>query len=81
MLPSLATAEQIAAVLQVTPRTILYWAERGTIPTALRKGKIVRFHPPSVAAALGLNLPEFGVLDGPKTDPESGTCAPEKHLV
>jgi hypothetical protein len=61
VLPSLATAEQIAEAVQVTPRTVHYWAEAGTIPTALRQGKIVRFHPPAVAAALGIQLPEFGV--------------------
>ncbi len=60
-LPTLATAEQIAEVLQITARTVLYWAERKEIPTALRRGKVVRFHPPAVAAALGLNLPEFGM--------------------
>ena len=60
MLPSLATAEQLAEVLQITPRTVHYWAADGTIPTAIRRGKVVRFHPPAVAAALGLNLPEFG---------------------
>lgn len=64
VLPSLATAEQIGNALQVTPRTVHYWADAGTIPTALRQGKIVRFNPPAVAAALGLNLPEFGVNKG-----------------
>jgi hypothetical protein len=61
VLPSLATAEQIAEVLQITARTVHYWADREEIPTALRCGKIVRFHPPAVAAALGLNLPDFGM--------------------
>ncbi len=61
ILPPLATAEQIAEVLQITARTVHYWAEREEIPTALRRGKVVRFHPPAVAAALGLNLPEFGM--------------------
>jgi len=61
VLPSLATAEQIAEVLQVTGRTVHLWAAAETIPTALRCGKVVRFNPPAVAAALGINLPEFGV--------------------
>ena len=61
LLPTLATAEQIAEVIQVSPRTIHYWAEAGTIPTALRHGKVVRFHPPAVASALGICFPEFGV--------------------
>lgn len=60
VLPSLATAEQIAHVLQVSARTIHLWAAAGTIPVALRQGKVVRFHPPSVAESLGLDLPEFG---------------------
>ena len=59
-MPALATAEQIAEVLQITSRTVHYWAAAGTIPRALSCGKVVRFHPPAVAAALGLNLPEFG---------------------
>jgi len=55
VLPPLATAEQIAAVLQVSARTIHLWAEAGTIPTALRNGRVVRFNPPAVAAALGIS--------------------------
>jgi hypothetical protein len=70
VLPSLATAEQIAEVLQVSARTVHLWAAAETIPTALRQGKIVRFHPPAVAAALGINLPEFGTSIG-------GGCSPE----
>lgn len=64
VLPSLATAEQIAEVLQVSSRCVHLWAAAETIPTALRCGKVVRFNPPAVAAALGLNLPEFGVNSG-----------------
>ena len=59
-LPVLATSEQIASVLQVTSRTVLFWAERGLIPTAIRCGKIVRFHPPSVARALGMKITDLG---------------------
>jgi hypothetical protein len=61
VLPPLATAEQLAKVIQVSSRTIHSWAETGTIPTALRCGKVVRFNPPAVAAALGIQLPEFGI--------------------
>jgi hypothetical protein len=62
-LPSLATAEQIAAPLQVTARTVHLWAAANppVIPVAFRQGRIVRFHPPDVARALGITLPEFGV--------------------
>lgn len=60
VLPTLATAEQLAAILQVSKRTIHVWAANETIPTALRCGKVVRFHPPAVAAALGLRLPGLG---------------------
>ena len=66
LLPFLATARQIAGVLQVSTRTVHLWAEAGTIPVALRQGKVVRFHPPAVAKALGLNLPEFGKEEGRK---------------
>ena len=86
MLPSLATAEQIGTVLQVTPRTVLYWAAAGTIPTALRQGKIVRFHPPAVAAALELDLPEFGTTNGEvfspnqhKTNGQKQSTTTERH--
>ena len=54
ILPELATAEEIAAPLKVTARTIHSWASAGTIPVALRQGRIVRFSPPAVAKALGL---------------------------
>lgn len=70
VLPSLATAEQIAEVLQVTSRTVHLWAAAETIPTALRCGKVVRFNPPAVAAALGLDLPEFGTTNGEVFSPK-----------
>jgi excisionase family DNA binding protein len=50
----LATAEEIAKPINVTSRTILAWAAAGTIPVALRQGRIVRFSPSAVARALGL---------------------------
>lgn len=75
MLPSLATAEQVAAVLQITSRTLHNWAVAGIVPVAIRRGKIVRFHPPAVAAALGLNLPEFGRIKGEDISPQQ----PDNH--
>lgn len=67
LLPSMATAEQIAEILQVSSRTIHLWAAADIIPTALRQGKTVRFHPASVVFALGLSLPEFGTCSESKT--------------
>jgi hypothetical protein len=58
-LPTLATAAQIAAPLQVTSRTVTTWATEGRIPVALRCGKILRFYPASVAAALGIDVSVF----------------------
>lgn len=54
--PTLVTARQLARPLQVSDRLIHMWAEKGTIPVALRAGKIVRFDPEAVASALGLPL-------------------------
>jgi hypothetical protein len=71
MLPSLATADQIGGVLQVSGRWVLKQEEKGVIRAALRVGKVVRFHPPDVAEALGLEyVPEFGVgrLAAPQGD-------------
>lgn len=81
VLPSLATAEQLAEVLQITPRTVHYWAADGIIPTAIRRGKVVRFNPPAVAAALGLNLPEFGTTKGEILSPNQPQkqCPKTKH--
>ena len=53
-LPNLSTAEEIAKPLNITSRTVLAWAAAGTIPVALRQGRIVRFSPSAVAKALGL---------------------------
>lgn len=60
MLPLLATAAQIAEPLGITSRTITAWAAAGTIPIAFRRGKILRFHPPAVAAALGVQYLSTG---------------------
>lgn len=51
----LSTAEEIGEPIGVTSRTILNWSVSKKIPTALRIGKVVRFDPAAVAAALGLN--------------------------
>ena len=55
VLPQLQTAEEIAVPLGVHPRTVHAWAADGTIPVALRRGRVVRFSPQAVAEALGLN--------------------------
>ncbi|MCB1130214.1 MAG: MerR family transcriptional regulator [Verrucomicrobiae bacterium] len=70
VLPVLATAKQLARVLQVSPRCIHLWAEKGLIPRAIHNTRgTVRFHTASVAAALGLDLPEFGLTE--PLDPKS----------
>lgn len=70
VLPALSTAAQIAAVLQVSPRCVHQWAEKGLIPRAIHNTRgTVRFHTASVAAALGLDLPEFGLTE--PLDPKS----------
>lgn len=51
----LVTAEEIGEPIGVTGRTVHNWAEAGKIPTALRIGKVVRFDPAAVAAALSIN--------------------------
>lgn len=53
-LPTLLDAEEIAASIGVTSRTILNWSQSKKIPTALRIGRTVRFNPDDVARALGL---------------------------
>lgn len=63
-LAALATAGQIAEVLQISARTVHNLAARGEIPVALRAGKIVRFCPMAVATALGLDA---SVFDPPRT--------------
>ena len=71
-LPALATAEQIAEALQVSARTVHMWAAAGTIPTALRQGRVVRLNPQAVAAALGIELPGLertGDGGAPETTP------------
>jgi len=51
----LQTAQEVAAHLNVTPRTVLYWAEEGKIPTAFRSGRTVRFRLKDVQASLNVN--------------------------
>ena len=48
----LMTPEEIAAVLKVTSRTILYWEEQGRIPVEFRSGRVVRFRKSEVLRAL-----------------------------
>ena len=53
--PDLHTAEEIAAVLKVDPKTVLNWAKAGIIPEAFRVGRTVRFSLDAVKAALDVN--------------------------
>ncbi len=54
-LPDLSTPAQIAEALQVTSRTVLQWEADKKISAALRSGRIVRFHPATVARELGIH--------------------------
>ncbi len=38
----LVTAEEVAALLKVSPKTIYRWAQEGVLP-AFREGRLVRF--------------------------------------
>lgn len=42
MLPLLVTAEEIAALLKVSPKSIYRWASEGRLPS-FREGRLVRF--------------------------------------
>lgn len=53
-LPDLSTPAQMGEALQVTSHTILNWARSGKIPVAFQLGRVVRFNPAAVAAALGI---------------------------
>jgi excisionase family DNA binding protein len=51
----LHTAEEIAEVLKVDPKTVLNWAKDGIIPEAFRVGRTVRFSLDAVKEALDLD--------------------------
>ena len=51
----LHTAEEIAAVLKVDPKTVLNWAKSGIIPEAFRVGRTVRFSLDAVKDSLNVN--------------------------
>jgi len=51
----LHTAEEIAEVLKVDPKTVLNWAKAGIIPEAFRVGRTVRFSLEAVKASLDVN--------------------------
>ena len=51
----LYTAEEIAEVLKVDPKTVLNWAKAGIIPEAFRVGRTVRFSLEAVKASLDVN--------------------------
>lgn len=54
----LMTPEEIAAVLKVTSRTVLYWEQQGRIPVEFRSGRVVRFRKGEVLRALKENVCE-----------------------
>ena len=56
----LHTAEEIAEVLKVDPKTVLNWARDGIIPEAFRVGRTVRFSLDAVNAALDVNCAGAG---------------------
>lgn len=51
-LTRLSTAADIASSLGVHPETVLQWARQGRIPRLRVSGKVVRFDPVAVLAAL-----------------------------
>lgn len=51
----LSTTQEVARVLNVTPRTIGRWADDGRIPVAARTDRILRFDLDEVLAALRPN--------------------------
>lgn len=50
--PRLVTADVVAAVVQVSPRTVLEWHRQGRIPGVQPTGSTVRFDLDEVLAAL-----------------------------
>ena len=46
----LVPPQTVANHLGVTPRTVKNWAERGDIPVAFRRGKVIRFRLSDVLA-------------------------------
>lgn len=64
----LVTAEQLAAAFQVSVRTVHNWAHAGTIPVALRIGKVVRFALSEVAMALRTDA-HCSAVNDPKERP------------
>ena len=51
MLPLLVTAEEIAAILKVSPKSVYRWASEGRLP-AFRGGRLVRFLESDVEALI-----------------------------
>ena len=49
---TLLTADEIAAIYQVTGRQVRIWAADGKIPAAVSEGRILRFDADEVAKAL-----------------------------
>jgi excisionase family DNA binding protein len=45
----LVTAEEVAAVLKVSPKSVYRWAQQGRLP-AFREGRLIRFRESDVEA-------------------------------
>ena len=49
----LLSADEIGAKLHISGRCVLNWLYDGTIPAAVRQGKVIRFREADVMTALG----------------------------
>ena len=56
----LVTAEELAKQLSLSPGTVRRWAQAGIIPRLRLSGKVIRFDPAEVEAALRRNAIEEG---------------------
>lgn len=55
MNPELLTPEQLGKLYSVSSDTILVWLKKGLIPAEVNTGRVKRFDPDAVAAALKTN--------------------------
>lgn len=55
MMPSLMTAQQVATIANVHPKTILKWARRGLLPVTRINRRVIRFHSGAVYAFLDID--------------------------
>lgn len=63
-LTALLTADQVALLLGVTPRTVRTWARKGALERVLLGGRLVRYTRASVAALMTPNEHDPGVTRG-----------------